>query len=116
LAAVEASLVAFFRDDKNYTNPQPKVQQAIVTLTMTSIVFSISATISALTLTDEFGEISGRASRNLIHTDNPIKNVELNNWQILCYFGARDSTRCVIWLCELTVPMPTATFLITAQG
>jgi hypothetical protein len=102
LAVVETSLAAFFKDNKHFKSPQSGVQEAILILTYISIILSISATMSALTLTDEFGEIPSRASRDPLHINNPVEIVQGKNWDILRYFGARKSTRWVTYHCEST--------------
>ena len=99
---VEASLVAFFKDDKNFKTPQSAVQEATLILTYSAIILSISATISALTLTDELGDIPSRASRDALHTSNPAQSVEGENWAILRHFGARKSTRWITYHCRST--------------
>ena len=102
LAAAQASLVAFFTDDKNFKSPQQGVQKAALILTYAAIILTISATISALTLTDELGTIPGRASRDPLHTTHPVRCIEGNSWDILRYFGARKSMRWVTYHCEPT--------------
>ena len=73
------------------------MQEATLILTYAAIILSISATISALTLTDELGEIPSRASRDPLHTTHPAGTIEGNNWDILRHFGARKSTRWVTY-------------------
>ena len=92
--------MAFFNDDKNFKRPQSRVQEAILILTYAAIILSISATISALALTDEFGEIPSRASRDPLHTTHPAESIEAKNWDILRHFGARKSTRWITYHCE----------------
>jgi len=116
LAAVDASLLAFFRDDINYNSPQPKTQQVIITLTLDGTIFSMSATFTALRLTGEFGEIPIRASRDIAREGSPPWAGVLDNWELLRLFGARKSTRWIIWHCELEAYPPASTFLITVQG
>lgn len=110
---VEASLVAFFKDDKNFKTPQSAVQEATLILTYSAIILSISATISALTLTDELGDIPSRASRDLLHTSNPAQSIEGKNWAILRHFGARKSTRWITYHCRSTDQWLPCAFLIT---
>ncbi len=100
---VQASLVAFFKDDKNFKSPQSGVQEAVLILSYAAIILSISATISALTLTDELGEIPSRASRDPLHTTHPAESIEGNSWDILRHFGARKSALWVTYHCESTV-------------
>lgn len=97
---VDASLVAFLKDDINFKRPKSGVQEAAIILIYAAIILSISATISALTLTDEFGEIPSRASRDPLHTTHPAESIEGSSWDILRHFGARKSTRWVTYHCE----------------
>jgi hypothetical protein len=101
--------VTFFKDNTKFKNPQSGVQEVILILTYAAIILSISATISALTLTDEFGEIPIRASRKL-GMDNP-KNFEGGDWDILRYFHTRRSTQWIVYHCEPIRHLP-APFLI----
>jgi len=105
-------LVAFFKDDKNFIHPQSGVREAILTLNYAAIILSISATTTALSLTDEFGEIPSRASRNPLHTSaHPAVSFQGENWGILRYFGVRKSTRWFIYHCKWTIH--DSIFLIT---
>jgi hypothetical protein len=101
---VDASLVSFFKDDKNFKNPKSGVQEAALVLACVAIILSLSATISALTLTDEFGKIPSRASRDPLHTTHPAESIEGSSWDILRHFGARKSTRRVTYHCESKWP------------
>jgi len=101
---VGALTLAFFRDDKNFIHPQSGVQEAILTLNYAAIILSISATISALSLADKFGEIPSRASRNSLHTSaHPAMSLQAENSGILRYFGVRKSTRWFIYHCKSTM-------------
>ncbi len=90
-------------DDKNFKTPQSGVQKTALILTYAAIILTISATISAWTLTDELGAIPSRASREPRHTTHPAGSIEGNSWDILRHFGARKSTRWVTYHCESTV-------------
>ena len=94
-------MVAFFKDDNNFHSTQKGVQKAILTLTYAAIILSISATISALTLTDHFGEIPSRASRE--PGINDAKAQSGSDWDILRRFRTRKSTLWLIYHCELTL-------------
>jgi len=97
-------LVAFFKDDKNFIHAQSAVQEVILTLNYAAIILSISATTTALSLTDEFSEIPSRASRNPLHTSAyPAVSFQGENWGILRYFGVRKSTRWFIYHCKSTI-------------
>ena len=89
------------------------MQQVVVILTLAGTILSISATLSALMLTDEFGEIPFRASK---HTTQPDNSTIDSESVILRSFGARKSTQWLIVHCERTVYLPTSAFLITVQG
>ena len=102
LAAAQASLVAFFTDDKNFKSPQSGVQKAALILTYAAIILTISAAISALTLTDELGTIPSRASRDPLHTTQSAESIVGNSWDILRHFRARKSTRWVTYHCRPT--------------
>ena len=98
---VATLLVAFFQDNQKFAHSQSGVQEAILILAHAAIILSISATIGALSLTDEFAEIPSRAARNALHTSaHPTRAFEGENWDILRYFGARKSTRWIIYHCE----------------
>jgi len=99
-AVVEALLLPFFKDNQNFTHPQSGVQEAILILTYAAIILSISATIGALSLIDELVEIPSRASRNPLHTGHLAGTFQGGDWDILRYFGARKSTRWIIYHCE----------------
>ena len=93
--------------DEDHNGPQSGVQTAILTLTYAAIILSVSATISALTLTDQFGEIHSRASRK----QGNLTSFQGGDWAILRHFRARKFTRWIIFHCE---PMVTCNcFLIT---
>ncbi|KZV65758.1 hypothetical protein PENSPDRAFT_756218, partial [Peniophora sp. CONT] len=65
LAAVEAQLLVFYKAPGTFVNPGPhsSTQSAIMILTYVALICSISATMSSLLLTDEFGEMSTRSAR-----------------------------------------------------
>ncbi|KAG8767067.1 hypothetical protein FRC12_006462 [Ceratobasidium sp. 428] len=102
-AAVESQLLTFV---KGLTNPgdnetppvldqNSKGYHALLILTYASLFFSISATVSSLILTDEFGELDYRAARADIVASRP-KNIlgeSLNNF--LSAYGMRWAARLV---------------------
>lgn len=90
--------MAFFKDDDNFKSPESKAHEAILILTYTSIILSIGATISALTLTDQFGEIHSRASRKRAVNENP--KFAGGDWDLLLYYQAGKSTRWIVYHCE----------------
>lgn len=89
--------MSVFVDDEKFGKTTPRVQEAILTLTYTSMVLSIAATISALALTDEIGEIPSRVSREPQVTAKRLKGEE---WDVLRYFQARKTARLVFYHCE----------------
>ncbi|KAI0067481.1 hypothetical protein BV25DRAFT_1107118 [Artomyces pyxidatus] len=95
-AAVEAHLLVFVKNPSNYTNsPRYSVMQALLIFTYSALFFSLSATISSLVLTDEFGELPVRASRK----SNPVKQGTFDSSaaSLLEVYGARKSWRWVMW-------------------
>ena len=83
------------------------MQEAILIIPYAAIILSISGTISALSLTDEFAEIPSRAARDALHTSaQPAIALTGENWDILRYFGARKSTRWIIYHSECHMPAP----------
>jgi len=66
------------------------------------MILSIRATISPLSLTDELAQ--GR-SHDALHTiAHPARTTEGESWDILRYFGARKSTRWIIYHRESQMP------------
>lgn len=90
-------MVNFFKDDKNFESPESTVQEVILILTYAAIILSISATISALTLTDEFGEIPNRACRERGCCPDKMQG---GDWDILRRFGIRDLTQWIVYHCK----------------
>lgn len=70
---------------------------ALLIFTYGALFFSLSATISSLILTDEFGELPVRASRKA----NPEKQGTFDSSaaSLLEVYGARKSWRWVMWHC-----------------
>ncbi|VDC00138.1 unnamed protein product [Peniophora sp. CBMAI 1063] len=65
LAGIEAQLLVFYTDPNNFGRPgvHSATQNAVKILTYVALVCSISATMSSLLLTDEFGEMPTRSAR-----------------------------------------------------
>jgi hypothetical protein len=58
LAGVESQLLVFFKSSPNFTQqPVPVILQYLLVLTYIALIFSVSATISSLILTRNFGNI-----------------------------------------------------------
>jgi len=93
--------VTFFKDEKNFQSTQKGVQEAILILTYAAITLSISATISALVLTDRFGEIPSQAARQPLINEANVQSG--TDWDILRRFCTRKSTLWIIYHCKLTV-------------
>ncbi|KZV75932.1 hypothetical protein PENSPDRAFT_661433 [Peniophora sp. CONT] len=67
IAGVEAQLLVFYNDKGSFgtpdTDPPSVIQVVLEILTYIALVCSVSATITSLLLTDEFGEIPTRSAR-----------------------------------------------------
>ncbi|KAH8986904.1 hypothetical protein EDB92DRAFT_1222750 [Lactarius akahatsu] len=96
LAVVEVVLLTFMKNPVHYTHPHTRAaRQALLAFSYCALVFSCSATISSLVLTDEFGELPVRASRK----SDPIKQglFDSSSASLLEVYGARRSWRWVMW-------------------
>ena len=64
LAGTESQLLLFFKTSSNFIHaPAPSTLRCLLILTYTALLFSISSTISALVLTENFGDSLGIARR-----------------------------------------------------
>ncbi|KAH9019988.1 hypothetical protein EDB85DRAFT_2006555 [Lactarius pseudohatsudake] len=93
----------FHKNPVHYTHPHTRAaRQALLAFSYCALVFSCSATISSLVLTDEFGELPVRASRK----SDPIKQglFDSSSASLLEVYGARRSWRWVMWHCTLHIP------------
>ncbi|KAI0048488.1 hypothetical protein FA95DRAFT_1490826, partial [Auriscalpium vulgare] len=102
LAVVQAQLISFVKNPANYdSTPNHASMQALLALTYCDLFLCLSATVSALILTDEFGELPVRASR----VSDPIKvgTFDSSAASLLEVYGARKSWRWVMfhWLATL---------------
>ncbi|KAI0067850.1 hypothetical protein BV25DRAFT_875925 [Artomyces pyxidatus] len=101
-AIVEAQLLTFVKLPSSYTHPPSfAAMQALLVFTYSALFFSLSATISSLILTDEFGELPVRASRK----SNPVKQGTFDSSaaSLLEVYGARKSWRWLMWHWVLTL-------------
>ncbi|KAI0291656.1 hypothetical protein B0F90DRAFT_341033 [Multifurca ochricompacta] len=95
-AVVEVVLLNFIKDPVHYTHPHTRAaRQALLVFSYCGLLFSCSATISSLVLTDEFGELPVRASRK----SDPIKQglFDSSSASLLEVYGARRSWRWLMW-------------------
>ncbi|KAI0048475.1 hypothetical protein FA95DRAFT_1039715 [Auriscalpium vulgare] len=96
LAVVESQLIAFIKSPSSYPHAASTAQMnALLIFTYAAFFFSLSAMISSLVLTDEFGELPVRASRR----SNPIRQglYDSSAASLLESYGARKSWRWVMW-------------------
>lgn len=97
---VEVHLLSFVKDESNYTSrhTDKSARHALLIFTYSALFFSLSATISGLILTDEFGELPVRASRK----KDPIQEGVFDSGalDLLRTYGAKRSWIWVMWHCE----------------
>jgi len=100
---VEVQLLSFVKDESNYSRHTNKsARHALLIFTYSALFFCLSATVSGLILTDEFGELPVRASRK----KDPIQEgvFDSNALDLLRSYGAKRSWIWVMWHCESTSP------------
>jgi hypothetical protein len=96
---VEVNLLAFFKDDANYhRSTTSSARHALLIFTYSALFFSLSAAISGLILTDEFGALPVRASRK----PDPIQQgvFDSSALDLLQSYGAKRSWIWLMWHCE----------------
>ncbi|KAI9440278.1 hypothetical protein F5148DRAFT_1258734 [Russula earlei] len=96
---VEVQLLSFVKDKSNYDNHLNKsAKHALLIFTYSALFFCLSATVSGLILTDEFGELPVRASRR----KDPIQQgiFDSGALDLLQTYGAKRSWIWVMWHCE----------------
>jgi hypothetical protein len=96
---VEVHLLSFVKDESHYSRHTDKsARHALLIFTYTALFFGLSATVSGLILTDEFGELPVRASRK----KDPIQEgvFDSNALDLLRSYGAKRSWIWVMWHCE----------------
>ncbi|KZV65746.1 hypothetical protein PENSPDRAFT_113862 [Peniophora sp. CONT] len=101
-AAVEAQLLVFYSDVSNFAHRGSTTQNAVKILTYIALICSISATMTALLLTDEFGEISTRAARNRDRRTEGGKTAG-TDWGILRMYQIREHANWIVyhWMLSL---------------
>ncbi|KAI0247275.1 hypothetical protein BJV78DRAFT_1133637, partial [Lactifluus subvellereus] len=98
-AGVEVHLLSFVKTDLNYQkdigNP---AKHALLTFTYSALFFCVSAAVSGLILTDEFGELPVRASRKR----DPIQQgmFDSGSLDLLQSYGAKESWVWVMFHCK----------------
>ncbi|KAH9961822.1 hypothetical protein BC827DRAFT_261802 [Russula dissimulans] len=94
---VEVQLLSFIKDDSNYESRDlnKSAKHALLIFTYSALFFCLSATISGLILTDEFGELPVRASRR----KDPIQQGTFDSGalDLLQNYGAKRSWIWVMW-------------------
>ncbi|KAI0247261.1 hypothetical protein BJV78DRAFT_950422 [Lactifluus subvellereus] len=101
-AAVEVHLLSFVKTDSNYQKDiGSPARHALLIFTYSALFFCISAAVSGLILTDEFGELPVRASRK----SDPIQQglFDSGTLDLLQSYGAKESWVWVMfhWLFSL---------------
>ena len=100
-AIVEVQLLSFVKNDANFHQRSigHSAKHALLVFTYLALFFSVSATVSGLILTDEFGELPVRASRKR----DPIQQgiFDSGSLDLLQTYGAKSSWIWVMWHCEL---------------
>jgi hypothetical protein len=98
-AAVEVYLLSLFKDDSNFQKDiRNPARHALLIFTYSALFFCISAAVSGLILTDEFGELPVRASRK----SDPVQHGLFDNGtlELLQTYGAKPSCVWVMLHCE----------------
>ncbi|KAI0298222.1 hypothetical protein BC826DRAFT_998611 [Russula brevipes] len=93
---IEVNLLAFVKDDANYhRSTTSSARHALLIFTYSALFFSLSAAISGLILTDEFGALPVRASRK----PDPIQQgvFDSSALDLLQSYGAKRSWIWVMW-------------------
>jgi hypothetical protein len=107
-------LLSFFKNDANFhRSVENSAMHALLIFTYLALFFSISAAVSGLILTDEFGALPVRASRK----SDPIQQglFDSGTLDLLQSYGAKRSWIWIMWHCERTSVFYSrfSTFLIT---
>jgi hypothetical protein len=116
---VEIQLLSFVKNDANFhRSVESSAKHALLMLTYLALFFSISAAVSGLILTDEFGKLPMRASGS--RKSDPIQQglFDSGTLDLLQRYGAKRSWIWIMWHCECAPVLPTLQrFLITkSQG
>ncbi|KAG8783206.1 hypothetical protein FRC12_019963 [Ceratobasidium sp. 428] len=99
LAAVESQLFTFVKglSDKDPIDLNSRGYRALVTLTYASFFFSVSATVSSLVLSDQFGELGFNAAVKVGHLEEPTSGSHDSLHEVLTRHGLSRATRPVKW-------------------
>ncbi|KAI0300710.1 hypothetical protein B0F90DRAFT_1668248 [Multifurca ochricompacta] len=95
-AGVEVHLLSFVKDDSHYhKDVGNSARSALLIFTYSALFFCLSAAVSGLILTDEFGELPVRASRR----SDPIQQgvFDSGTLDLLQTYGAKCSWVWVMW-------------------
>lgn len=116
IAGIEAQLLVFYSDPKNFVRPglHSATQEVVKILTYVALIFSISATMSSLLLTDEFGEIPTRAARSR-GKDFEGGRFAGTDWSLLRSYRIRAGSRLVVYHCEYEGCLRTLVPLLTTS-
>jgi hypothetical protein len=96
---VEVNLLSFIKDESNYSRHTNKsARHALLVFTYSALFFCLSATVSGLILTDEFGELPVRASRKKDLIQEGV--FDSGALDLLRTYGAKRSWIWVMWHCE----------------
>jgi len=93
---VEVQLLSFVKNDANFhRSVENSAKHALLIFTYLALFFSISAAVSGLILTDEFGELPVRASRK----SDPIQHglFDSGTLDLLQSYGAKRSWVWIMW-------------------
>ncbi|KAI0271228.1 hypothetical protein BGY98DRAFT_1100289 [Russula aff. rugulosa BPL654] len=93
---VEVNLLSFIKDESNYSRHTNKsARHALLVFTYSALFFCLSATVSGLILTDEFGELPVRASRKKDLIQEGV--FDSGALDLLRTYGAKRSWIWVMW-------------------
>ena len=98
-AIVEVNLLTFVKNEANFRRSVGhNSMHALLIFTYLALFFCISAAVSGLILTDEFGELPVRASRKR----DPIQQglFDSGTLDLLQSYGAKRSWIWIMWHCE----------------
>lgn len=98
-AVVEVHLLSFVKNEANFhRSVGNSAKHALLIFTYLALFFCISAAVSGLILTDEFGELPVRASRKR----DPIQQglFDSGTLDLLQSYGAKRSWIWIMWHCE----------------
>jgi hypothetical protein len=108
----EVHLLSFIKDESNYSPTRQttkSARHALLLFTYSALFFSLSATLSGLILTDEFGELPVRASRK----KDPIQEGVFDSGalDLLRTYGAKRSWIWVMWHCAFPPSLQCSFFM-----